>query len=1342
MQDPRDPQSPVSDDDLFGPSGTSSLTAKPEIPTNQSPVSDDDLFGGSVAHTTANKLIGSMGEPTQLPSFGGVAQFTADETKAVPEARPAPLEPLPEGPQRDILPGESRRQYLERKRGEYQGSAEQIRAQELATRSTISPISEDWKDRIQGKLLNMRLFTNRSLVEFDQSDDSGFGVGAPAAHPIETAKSLVLGIPHFFYNLVAQPVSLVMDKTTPGGFLLPEEKEQYTRETVANVAGLLVGGAMGRISAEMRVGREFLRAGARETMTDAELNILRTTLPRAVQVENTVLGKVVTGIHEGAAGGAVMGFLSGTDNKERRDLAASYALMAIPAGLAFEAIKGANKTSLGPIADAAAQAQDLSLIRQNLLPEQPVHFLGNEYTYERPVLSSKGNLEGHIIKDAHGAEVEVGLDHLRRGFDVMANPFEITKEDVKRGLYEDFRKFIRLRTPEGADGPVNRTFRQLVEEYASTKHEQPENLPGLFKFLGDRYGEELRNQSLSPNERIAYEGMVAEARSYPKELAGELSQLATTNGMYVERANGSIFVRDAQTGTQLGHFLTSEEAKNFVNTADQAMGTDLIGDNGVPPGVAKGLIAPQPDPNGPHTSTFNYQKDGPLAQFRHWFNTTLPGRLVTKPREVMIALDSQLGTQFNSQVWHPLQEAFRRKYAFMHEDMRRIAGISRLAKGLKPDQYDAITSALETRSAEEMVKAGTGLFKRGFTDKEIAGARWFADHQIDVKKAFAYYRGLKNLERRMGDTGPRVDEAVKRLQVNLNMDENHLEAARVLGRVLAINKPGELSIYGIVRLADAIAGGTLEPEAYMQREKFTPQQRKVYDELKSYYKQIAPKFNIPEEQQLQGYMPHLRIYKDDVIFVGRDNAPVFTSELLRTGEMDEFDRDPINVAVRYTNSGYNNLYTKQALEKAYDYVNEATARLPEREMIRKIIVNDYIDQLRGVPHDTSKWAQKTLNGMLERLGVKSSVDTRRDLVNTFLSLTSSATIGFRPMQGIRDFHNLISLYYSRFGERRTAAMLTQMARVTPDDLKAAKIIKEVVPGESTGAALTREGQIPTMGAINIVTPQERLANSISGRTQPVREFIQKTGEAGIKWGLQHTIYQWAHSAVYLETYTRALKEIGKMEGGSYGAGDAAKVKAYDKLFMNSYDPPVQQFFDQLVREGRFREAADFLGKAISYETVSVFGLANHPLGWGTNTGRILGQFGSWPVWARSQLMRLASRGTARERAGVMTRFAMTQSSLALASAALGLNLSSWYLVPGALGFRGGPAAGLIGTGQQYLSGSDKQQAEAKAQLLKAPMLTVPGSYLIRDIYEGADIMINGGDPVGAFFRSFGIRQTE
>src|SRR6266540_1273609 len=1328
MQDPRDPQSPVSDDDLFGPSGTSSLTAKPEIPTNQSPVSDDDLFGGSVAHTTANKLIGSMGEPTQLPSFGGVAQFTADETKAVPEARPAPLEPLPEGPQRDILPGESRRQYLERKRGEYQGSAEQIRAQELATRSTISPISGDWKDRIQGKLLNMRLFTNRSLVEFDQSDDSGFGVGAPAAHPIETAKSLVLGIPHFFYNLVAQPVSLVMDKTTPGGFLLPEEKEQYTRETVANVAGLLVGGAMGRISAEMRVGREFLRAGARETMTDAELNILRTTLPRAVQVENTVLGKVVTGIHEGAAGGAVMGFLSGTDNKERRDLAASYALMAIPAGLAFEAIKGANKTSLGPIADAAAQAQDLSLIRQNqytegvnirranesfynmatskdlataairtarnlnegavipalttdrirtmalaeaehgdfithkrsdglydimvnpptdlqskaffevsgFLPEQPVHFLGNEYTYERPVLSSKGNLEGHIIKDAHGAEVEVGLDHLRRGFDMMANPFEITKEDVKRGLYEDFRKFIRLRTPEGADGPVNRTFRQLVEEYASTKHEQPENLPGLFKFLGDRYGEELRNQSLSPNERIAYEGMVAEARSYPKELAGELSQLATTNGMYVERANGSIFVRDAQTGTQLGHFLTSEEAKNFVNTADQAMGTDLIGDNGVPPGVAKGLIAPQPDPNGPHTSTFNYQKDGPLAQFRHWFNTTLPGRLVTKPREVMIALDSQLGTQFNSQVWHPLQEAFRRKYAFMHEDMRRIAGISRLAKGLKPDQYDAITSALETRSAEEMVKAGTGLFKRGFTDKEIAGARWFADHQIDVKKAFAYYRGLKNLERRMGDTGPRVDEAVKRLQVNLNMDENHLEAARVLGRVLAINKPGELSIYGIVRLADAIAGGTLEPEAYMQREKFTPQQRKVYDELKSYYKQIAPKFNIPEEQQLQGYMPHLRIYKDDVIFVGRDNAPVFTSELLRTGEMDEFDRDPINVAVRYTNSGYNNLYTKQALEKAYDYVNEATARLPEREMIRKIIVNDYIDQLRGVPHDTSKWAQKTLNGMLKRLEVKSSVDTRRDLVNTFLSLTSSATIGFRPMQGIRDFHNLISLYYSRFGERRTAAMLTQMARVTPDDLKAAKIIKEVVPGESTGAALTREGQIPTMGAINIVTPQERLANSISGRTQPVREFIQKTGEAGIKWGLQHTIYKWAHSAVYLETYTRALKEIGKMEGGSYGAGDAAKVKAYDKLFMNSYDPPVQQFFDQLVREGRFREAADFLGKATSYETVSVSGLANHPLGWGTNTGRILGQFGSWPVWARSQLMRLASRGTARERAGVMT----------------------------------------------------------------------------------------------------------
>lgn len=221
-------------------------------------------------------------------------------------------------------------------------------------------------------------------------------------------------------------------------------------------------------------------------------------------------------------------------------------------------------------------------------------------------------------------------------------------------------------------------------------------------------------------------------------------------------------------------------------------------------------------------------------------------------------------------------------------------------------------------------------------------------------------------------------------------------------------------------------------------------------------------------------------------------------------------------------------------------------------------------------------------------------------------------------------------------------------------------------------------------------------------------------------------------------------------------GFEAKKVAYQKLKIDTYDLPVAQEFDRLVTAGNFEEAAKFMGHTNSFETVSVFGLANHPAGWGTNTGRLLGQFGSWPVWARSQLMRMMSRGTMKNRVAASARFAISQGALKAASWSMGLNLSSWYLLPGAIGFRGGPLATAALNELNYVGGDERQQSVIHSAtdlvngnftnsdasfLARQLMLGIPGSYAARDVYEASQMAAHGNNPISAAARMFGVRST-
>lgn len=1013
------------------------------------------------------------------------------------------------------------------------------------------------------------------------------------------------------------------------------------------------------------------------------------------------------------------------------------------------ALEGAKVTRVTPDAPIRGEV-DNTLAKTNFaiggfMPEQGVHFLGKDYTYVQPIWE-KGELTGHMIMDAEGTVHEVPWDLLQRDADNITSPLEYDQWKARKDIYKNFKKTVNTIFDEVGkirEGVVPEVpLGKLVDQYLTRRGFHPNVEAPLRRFLNEEFGRELLEQSLSPEERATYNRLLRENQKYMAENAGDVVDLATSSGFYIDRNGGSTMtLRDAETGVEVGTFRSLEGVRKFVAESGRADGPNFDGNGHVPPGTGSKVMSPTPPANGPHKTPYSYIKDGVTRSLSHWFNTTTAGARVTGMRQFMVALDAQLGTDFVGKVWDPNYRQFLVKYSRMRGDMERASGIANFARGLSKAELDHVTSLLETMSADDMIQAG-GLFKsRAFTKREIAGAQWFIDNHVDIAKAFQYRRALINLEREMAGN-PELGAAQRKLAAAMAVDPVHEEAARVIGAVLRHNRPGELSIYGITRLANAVMHGDLSPAEYIKANNLSPHAVELANKIRAHYDDLAPKFDIPEEQRLGGYFAHYRNYNNDIIIANQDNIPTFVSDLLRTGEMSEYDRDPVNVLVRYINSGYGGKITKPTWDAAIRYVDRATKNLPEGEYISRMIKENYLNELRGIPHESTRLTQRMFDKFTQKLGIKSSVDTRREFVNTFLSLVSSSTIGFRPIQGIRDLQNFVANFYSRFGAVRTARMMSIITRHTPEMLQKAGIISETVAGEGVTQALRREGVIPGLSAINVATPEERLAGTVSARSAPVRRAIQAVGDQGIKWGLQHNIYQWAHAAAYLETYTKAASELLKLATGEYGAGAAAKDRAYNALLIDTYDVPVIKAFDKMVQQGKFEDAAKFLGRASSFETVGVFGLAQHPAGWGTNAGRVIGQFGSWSVWERSQLARLASRGTVKQRAAAISRFAMSQTATKAASMALGLNLTSWYLLPGALGFRGGPAVTAGSDLITLMQGSGQEKSLAEYRLARSWMLGIPGSFLARDIINAADMAGQGYNPFVVAARAIGLRPLQ
>ena len=166
------------------------------------------------------------------------------------------------------------------------------------------------------------------------------------------------------------------------------------------------------------------------------------------------------------------------------------------------------------------------------------------------------------------------------------------------------------------------------------------------------------------------------------------------------------------------------------------------------------------------------------------------------------------------------------------------------------------------------------------------------------------------------------------------------------------------------------------------------------------------------------------------------------------------------------------------------------------------------------------------------------------------------------------------------------------------------------------------------------------------------------------------------------------------------------------------------------------------------ETLGFVGNANNPSGWNNNFGRLMGKFGMWPVNQRDYLVSLLSRGTKQQRLASLGRLAITQSAIAGVATAFGVNLSTWYSIPGMF-FKGGPGADIAQTAYTAISGSGYEQNNAINRIYDLlpynfqkgefqPSILTPYSYAFSDLVGALQESMDNGPEAGAF-RLLGIK---
>jgi hypothetical protein len=867
----------------------------------------------------------------------------------------------------------------------------------------------------------------------------------------------------------------------------------------------------------------------------------------------------------------------------------------------------------------------------------------------------------------------------------------------------------------------------------------------LTKSIFEARIEQLRNPTpleLSPSERAKVTELLGKAQQERMEMAQNLVDVAHSNGYFAERGfGGAIELRDMDTNLKLPvSFFDEPTAAQWIKETGRVNAMEIDGGtrtNMVPPeSVGGGGLTPPPG-QAPlaHELPYEFTPDTKVGKYLSLFDSLWP-RLTTK-RGFLTSIDQLFDTKLFEDVYQPLQTAkmlsIAKKRPYLEQLKTQVEEVLEKS-GLPRKDWGRVEDYRQTRSVSDLDVHLFGDRIPNQAEKDMSEK--LAAMNIDVKKVYEYNRDVEQIRQdarvdlaKLDPNDPATPQKQAQIQqatqIKLDdrsslMDAQHMNAAQMF-EMAKRQDPDQFRLDIATRRARAIMSKEPTRSVFAEQNKMSNEEILAAEALDRLYADVATSKGLTPN--FTDYVTHSKANGEGVSYPVnlRDRKLQFAREketaelagrLVDSGEMGNGSRDPVHNAINFINKvvDYNDF------DVVWNDARNATVRhikaLPgkAREYASRV-AGEYLYGMRGVPnaHDsfsremTKKFFEDT--GMMDKNKALSQTEQQLvgDVADIMLASSSAALLGGRPAQGIRDLHGFMRNYYARFGAGRTMNGFRLAFERNPKT------------GRLPIYELAEQGKVPGLSILQFLS-EEEVAQAMAGKgTHTVRDAIFQASKLGLVTSGQHNVYALAHAVSYLETSDFASKTLLELSREKI-----SKSEAYKRLKINGYDIPVAQGFDRLVTEGKFNEATEYLAQVTGTETAFVYGLQNHPYGWGSKSGRLMGQFGQWSIWDRDFLARIARRGTAGERAAAMTRYAVSEAALWAFGRATGFNVKSWYGVPGVL-FAGSPLMGLASqvTEMAGLRGKQRQREALSVYGGKIPLLSqfLPGASAFSDYYQ-------------------------
>jgi hypothetical protein len=485
--------------------------------------------------------------------------------------------------------------------------------------------------------------------------------------------------------------------------------------------------------------------------------------------------------------------------------------------------------------------------------------------------------------------------------------------------------------------------------------------------------------------------------------------------------------------------------------------------------------------------------------------------------------------------------------------------------------------------------------------------------------------------------------------------------------------------------------------------------------IAQYLKDFKEETGINGLEYLRNYFPTLKanVWQTDSVpgwgILKNVKNQGFWEKSINTGELDPSDEHAGRFLKWMIRQGYEKNFTGTPLKELQQLVDLKSndgqfilgaARWP---------MENYIKYMRGIP-DASAQAinravgdfqgfledrAKKLNEYLpEGLQLPEELGTPKNTLNKLMLLSYASGLALRPAVAIRDALQVFITGLPVIGGGAFAKGLTKALTREGWDF-----------AENSGALLRKTNIGEMYGDIfnEMPLPEKGLMNSV---TQLSQKLLGPS-----RWG-----NNLARASVFNGVFSDAMDALEKFKAGSI---DQAQFLKDSHLWFT--EPQVySKFLSRAVQEGVSGNLAKDIALELTDSTQWAYRRGTQPAMLKTGLGRILGQYGNWPLNYAEYVTKLGRKYTTfpDKAMGAMGLWAATNFAASKAMEGIGADSSKWLWTSPA-SFTGGPNLDLV---QDLMTAvrSDDEGASARARVMRYPLNFIPGSIATRSIISAME----------------------